>query len=545
MNAETLFTTTEKNLEKFIGLLTEDEIQDSCTSTIYYRGKEYYENNLATSVVLTEAKTLLNGKVRGNKTYAVQIRLKERKVYASCTCPYDGEVCKHVVAVLLYAVNEEIKIDTAVPGNSDTNIKSYLDSLSREKLIDLVINYAPEEFFTLISNRYSSNSEALTLLRKAQHNIKKAFEDRESLYDPRVFEDVLMQQVKKLSGLEKSLPNELGELIIHIIEKVDHAFDEGYLYDDYNDYNFEPPETFYSFVTNYARALSFRQKTEFLEELDEAVGQSSYSTFSGVYKTIGNVFDNEDLPHLKALLTSDYEVLSYGLTETYYQLVAGLLSPDERKKILSVLKDGNSLWLCELAELLIHEGRRKESIAVLEKWLAKNKDKLIEDEKVYFLYLDLLKAEDLDLRETARESIMRSPTRAMLEKIASLLPLEIAVYETQLEKKNAEGLLDYLEDSGRLQDALDLIKRNKNIWGDRVFGFYKKNKKHFPAEAVKYFSKTIDENLQHTGDHYYHAITDALQQLKKIDVNLADKLKTDIRLQYKRRSKLMSMISDI
>jgi hypothetical protein len=83
------------------------------------------------------------------------------------------------------------------------------------------------------------------------------------------------------------------------------------------------------------------------------------------------------------------------------------------------------------------------------------------------------------------------------------------------------------------------------IWGDRVFGFYKKNKKHFSADAVKYFSKTINENLQHTGDHYYHTITEALQQLKKIDVKLADRLKTDMRLHYKRRSKLMAMISDI
>lgn len=45
----TLFTTDEKDLKQFLEILTEDEIRDCCPSKVYYRGKEYYENDLVSS----------------------------------------------------------------------------------------------------------------------------------------------------------------------------------------------------------------------------------------------------------------------------------------------------------------------------------------------------------------------------------------------------------------------------------------------------------------------------------------------------------------
>ena len=116
-------------------------------------------------------------------------------------------------------------------------------------------------------------------------------------------------------------------------------------------------------------------------------------------------------------------------------------------------------------------------------------------------------------------------------------------YEAILEQKNSGQLVDYLELSGRLHEALALIMRDKSIWDSRVFDFFKKQKKEFPAEAQNHFCKVIDKNLQYTGDSYYYTIADTLQQIKQINAGYAMELVGDIRLNYKRRSKLMSIIA--
>ena len=68
-----------------------------------------------------------------------------------CTCPY-GEICNHIVAVLLYAINEKGNIESATHKTNETTVKKHLQSLPREKLIDLVMMYAPFGFYTEVSN---------------------------------------------------------------------------------------------------------------------------------------------------------------------------------------------------------------------------------------------------------------------------------------------------------------------------------------------------------------------------------------------------------
>ena len=541
---EVLSTTEEKDLEQFFEMLGEEEIQSLSSRKVYYRAMEYYENNHVSKVHFNADKTLLTAKVRGSENYKVSIQLKNNAVYATCTCPSDDMVCKHRLAVMMFAVNEVIEIDTTKNRRVNDDIKKHLNSQSKEKLVDLVMKYAPSEFLTEISNRHMGSEEAHTVFKKTERGVKELFKNYDALYDPATFENELIKKIKKLSGLEKSLVKELAELIIYIIEEVENAFEEGYLYDHYNDYSFEPSEQFYSFIANYISVLDFKQKTEFIVKLGDIINGSSYSTFSDFNSIIEKAFNKDDLPLLKNMLMSNYQSLPYALIENYYQCVAGSMSIEERKIILTVLKEGECSWVIELAELLNSEGKQKESIAIIKQWLSKNAQSFPEEE-IYFLYLDLLKQENIDLQQVAKNSITRCPSESMLKKIATLLPSETHVFEKFLEKENPQNLLDYLENSGRLKDALDLTKRNKHIWEDRIFSFYKKNKEEFPQEAENYFCSVIDKNLQNTGDHHYYAIADSLQHLKKINSEITHRLVLDIRLNYKRRSKLMSIMSKV
>jgi len=96
-----------------------------------------------------------------------------------------------------------------------------------------------------------------------------------------------------------------------------------------------------------------------------------------------------------------------------------------------------------------------------------------------------------------------------------------------------------------LPEALALIKRSKNIWDTRVFDFFKKHKKNFLADAEKFFGDEINKNLEYAGDSYYHTIADNIQQLKQVNSSLAAEYLVNIRLNYKRRRNLMSILSKL
>lgn len=284
-----------------------------------------------------------------------------------------------------------------------------------------------------------------------------------------------------------------------------------------------------------------------MDQLDAALQEASYNTFDSLYQQLAKeAFSEDDLPYLKATLTRDYAVLSPILAEKYYQATRSLLSTKEQKKILAILKNYKSDRLIELVDMLRMENRAQESIDMIKTWLSDHATEYMNDsQKVYFLYLDLLKAENRDLVEAAKDAISRCATCAMIQKIAVLLPDDIRVYEDILESKGAEEMLDYLEASERLEEGLTLIKRSQRIWESRIDKFSKQHKKKFPEEAMEFFSDIINKNLQHTGDRYYYAIADALKQIRKIDTGYTNALLADIRLNYKRRRNLMTILAKL
>jgi hypothetical protein len=542
MSMETLFSTEENNLKQLFDVLHEDELQEYCSPQAYNRGVEYFENGYVCSAEYNSDRTLFTAKVRGSHVYAVQVSLKNGKVQAACTCLQDTK-CKHIVAAMLYASVENV--DTQVSSTkSSLDMKKYLNSLPKEELVELLINHAHDDLFTIISNKHSARSEAEKIFSKGKRTLEDIFGHEELMNDPDSFEESLMKVLKTLSGVETKMPKKLGELIVYIIEKVEKATDEGYLYNHYSDYNFEPGEQFYEFIARLTSAMDFNEKTEFIQQLEGAISSSSYSTFDGAYGWLGRGFTDRELPQLKTLLVNEYKDLPEAVVESYYCRVSSILSDNEKEKILDVLTSGNDSRTAELAELLTKNGKRKKSILMLRQVIFRDANEFV-DEKLCILYLDQMKAENLDLHDAVRKCMKQCPKESMLRKVTELLPTEAATCEEILEKQRPEELLNYLESMDRAADALLLVKRNNSIWCDRVLTFYKKNKKKFPEEAGRYFSDTINENLKNTGDHYYHTIADALKHLKQIDKGTAHELTLHLRQNYRRRSKLMAMIENI
>ena len=172
--------------------------------------------------------------------------------------------------------------------NSKKKIRNYLESLTKEQLIDLILKFAPQSFLDSINVQFASQDEAALILEETSKAITTILSDEELLYNPSEFERELLKQLEKIRGLWDKFPSQIGDLIIRIIEDVEQAFEDGYLYiqnygqeDDY--FESEDVNDYIScFVSNLPKNL----KPNYLKQLREALDNCGYSTFLSVERKL-------------------------------------------------------------------------------------------------------------------------------------------------------------------------------------------------------------------------------------------------------------------
>ena len=543
----TLFTTSQSDLYLFFRSLSTDDIRECCSSSIYRRGEDYFESDTVTRMTYNDGKTMLKATVCGEDDYTVNIVLVGGTISGSCTCPY-GDVCKHLVATMLYAVDNdtELEIERVDEKDAENLFHQYVQSLSKDELMALVEKFATSQFRTEIKNRFANAGTAQKDFQKVERKIRKLFDNNDLMYAPDDFGSALDEEIKKLSGHEKPLCKEIEALLFYIIEKVEDAFDDGYLYDDYGDnYYYYASHSFEEFVARYVSSLETGAKTTFLAKLYAVLDKQSYSTFDGLRDVANSVFSDEDLPNLKNVLMSDYQDISQKLVGKYYDRVSGFLSYDEKTSVLGVLLKGYEERAIELATLHDAHGNLTNAIETLEKWLTENKSPYSRHEKAWSFYLDLLMKGEYDFSDVAADAIINCATDTMLTKIVAITVGDPSYYEQLLEKNNAGAMLRYLQKEERLSEALNLIKRGANIIESQVHDFFRTHKMIFPDDAATFFSNIIDKNLQGTGDRYYEAIADAIRQLSKVNRTKADEYLNNIRTNYKRRRNLIALLNGL
>ncbi|MBF0290238.1 MAG: hypothetical protein HQM14_20675 [SAR324 cluster bacterium] len=175
--------------------------------------------------------------------------------------------------------------------NSKNKIRSYLESQTKEELIDLILKFAPQSFVDNINSRSSNKKQALAIFNKTSSAIEKILCDDELLYSPNEFESALLKQLEKFRGLWDKLPLQIGVLIIKIIEEIEQAFENGYLYlegygeeDDY----FESEEV-NDYIFQFVEALPEETLFDYVEKLKDTLSESSYSTFMSLEQKISKI----------------------------------------------------------------------------------------------------------------------------------------------------------------------------------------------------------------------------------------------------------------
>lgn len=543
---ELLFETETNDIKECLNNLTEEDVEYLCDYKIFNRGYDYYHEGMVEDIQLNQSENSIHAVVQGTRKYDVEIYIDEGTSQATCSCEY-YDVCKHIIATLLNIVDVGVKnipesmIIQKTKADSHDFLVSHLKQLSKDELINLVMKFAPENYIIQVQNSKTGKKNAIDIFNKVEKNILGFFNDDELLFDPSGMEASLMGQLNKLKGLESQISDMIGKLILKIMMEVNDAFDEGYLYiDNYYEEDYFESQEFDNYVISYVKQLPFKEKIGFLLVLDETLKHMSYSTFENIPGNYISCFSDEESKLAANYIIENVNNMQESAISNLFDIIERNLSIEEKETLLDKISCVKQEHFISLIELQISQGRFKEAFEKIEKYLS-GQDHFVSD-KILALYLDLCVKTGADFYKAAMASINHNPDEKILLKIKSFDKVDIKAFENILKLKNSTDFLSYLEKEKRLHEAVDLISEKGEFHDSTIFSFFKRNKKNLKPEAEQYFLNRISTNLAGTGESYYSNIAETISQLKQINTKLSQKIVTEIRMNYKRRRKLMSML---
>ncbi|WP_181305859.1 SWIM zinc finger domain-containing protein [Rufibacter sp. XAAS-G3-1] len=160
-------------------MLTLQNFETQTPPSILQRGQQYYSAQAVTMLEETDAQ-VWQAEVEGTELYQVELKLGKKgevKEYF-CDCPYDGDLCKHVVAVL-YAVRAESKKPTKAPPTEKRGrnvFEHLLKTITVAEYQDFVRQYAAKNkgFKSDFELHFADKDDRIDVAKKYAEVLKKA-----------------------------------------------------------------------------------------------------------------------------------------------------------------------------------------------------------------------------------------------------------------------------------------------------------------------------------------------------------------------------------
>jgi uncharacterized Zn finger protein len=543
-----IFHTPDDTLAAFFQKLSLSEIKQVCGSTIYERGKEYYKSACVNDVHVETPQKLV-ADVSGSEDYTVKIECRRPSVFARCDCPYDyGDVCKHMVAVLIYVkknaeeiFSEETEVRTGSLNESD------LTRLSKKELIELLLRQQG----VAGTSPQLTDTQAAKVFETVQQSIFHLFTQDEVMYEPERFEKRLMQQLNKLKPVwQSSQSDAIADFLLEFMQKVDAAFDEGYLYTyDYHggDSYFES-DSFNTYVIEFARTLPQETKFYFVNQLRKCLSNMSFSTFSDIADRLDEFFTKDDLPLLKTEFLENLKKDKHSVDiEQYYHTLLPVLTLEEQQFILKSGYKRSLVLMLEFDAFYKKQNNLKESLKYLHKYLTKHThgrqfDLFFVNERLLKTYFETAHALEHPFGEVAHTAIGSGMVNAdFFIQLLRYLPDQQKSLEATFEKYATEEYFNYLSQQGRLLECQKLIRKSQ-VTEETAFRFFVSYKMDLREEAESYFLQRIQANLESPTLVCYKIIVETLKPLQEMSPQAAREVLDLLRAQYKRRTALMEML---
>jgi uncharacterized Zn finger protein len=288
--------------------------EKSINTTILNRGKDYFSNGNVTEV--EEIENVWTAEVQGSETYNVEININKNLevVKFFCSCPYEGMVCKHTVAVF-YVIQQEVNKPKILINKKINIFETIIKKVTISEYQDFIRSYSVnnkkfkaefELYFSEKDGRIDIEAKYLDLFKKIEkkHTDRGFIDYRSSISFSKEVDrliDTGLEYVKKnnvkdalslakaiLNPLMKSIENtddsrgSIGgsiqsaiELIDVMLDKPNIAFDikeqifelvkkelNDKIYFDYGDFGYELLSVFEK------SAIQLNKSNDFLEHLD-------------------------------------------------------------------------------------------------------------------------------------------------------------------------------------------------------------------------------------------------------------------------------------
>ena len=575
-----------------------DNFESCVPYRILLRGEEYYEIG-AVSELEEDSPGEWTATVEGTENYSVEISMDGKEIKSwYCDCPYDGEICKHVVATLLAIRDNEkkvnrsafskvkVEVEEAVVIDETVDIQQLLSFANPQELSQFIYEYASmhSEFKTALLNRFMAKELSATSKEKDYRaEIQSVFNDsyynRKSRYHNRyddfdcdwetVFNrmDIFLEKADfflSLGDMDSTIA-----IALQTLRSIGENYEDGLLYNDDlypSDYCEQAGDLLIKVIEH--PKTTQKQKTAILQELGQLAKLSTYRDY--------DLYDIDELlmkinlsvqSAEKALELIDKLLEERKDTYDLYQIVLRkvnlLTGLHEEQKAADTIRQ--YLYLTEIREMevdkliascqydeairLLNEGieiaEKEEHIGTVDEWL-KTKLRIYE-----------MTHQTSDVINTCRLLFVSGRDRLeYYSKLKTLVPkeewksfLDTMMKETQFSKYFSFGENDEAEIYVREKDYerlfMLLLSVNYNqLKALMKYAHHLKNTHSEPLIAM-YASLLNDYAEQNMGRNHYEFVAQALLCAKKLNggQEAVKRLVAEFRIKYKRRPAMMEVLA--
>lgn len=575
-----------------------DNFESCVPYRILLRGEEYYEIG-AVSELEEDSPGEWTATVEGTENYSVEISMDGKEIKSwYCDCPYDGEICKHVVATLLAIRDNEkkvnrsafskvkVEVEEAVVIDETVDIQQLLSFANPQELSQFIYESASmhSEFKTALLNRFMAKELSATSKEKDYRaEIQSVFNDsyynRKSRYHNRyddfdcdwetVFNrmDIFLEKADfflNVGNIDTTI-----DIALQTLRSIGENYEDGLLYNDDlypSDYCEQAGDLLIKVIEH--PKTTQKQKTAILQELGQLAKLSTYRDY--------DLYDIDELlmkinlsvqPAEKALELIDKLLEERKDTYDLYQIVLRkvnlLTGLHEEQKAADTIRQ--YIYLTEIREMevdkliascqydeairLLNEGieiaEKEEHIGTVDEWL-KTKLRIYE-----------MTHQTSDVINTCRLLFVSGRDRLeYYSKLKTLVPkeewksfLDTMMKETQFSKYFSFGENDEAEIYVREKDYerlfMLLLSVNYNqLKALMKYAHHLKNTHSEPLIAM-YASLLNDYAEQNMGRNHYEFVAQALLCAKKLNggQEAVKRLVAEFRIKYKRRPAMMEVLA--
>ena len=407
----------------------------------------------------------------------------------------------------------------------EDTLLTYLDGLSKNELIDLVVEFAPDSFKKEILAQDTPKEELSVCINEIASAMRFDIDDEELLYNPSEFQSTVSDYLEKLKPFINSNTDEVFDIIFEIAIEIEDKYENGYLYrDGYYDEEayFEFDDFALEIIALIEKIKDSKKQARVLIAFQEVCNDSGYMTFE---------FDSIKINDKKALVLYFDEDSDMD----FYLFIKELLPFEKREQFL--LNYDSAKANLELVDLYVAYNQKDKAIALLENLIQK---------RLNLDYLEKL----MTLKEIPstkiREWIFRiinnnvDGLKFIFENIKKVEnPKEL---ELLLKKRNIDRYYQYLKAYNRADEMLEILDR---VSPQEKEEFFYKYKKEYKSQAEQFFRAKIEKNLKDTGNYYYETIADLLEHLKVIiDKSSFVLLVQQLKKNYKRRRNFVAILNE-